>query len=322
MTDQEMQNEALAESPAQQELTFRVPAAAAGLGPGAETIALALQLYLKVTVRVHAPRKGEGPEIIANGAIAKQIPVDRTNLIAKAIEHAWAKDPRLLSCLTITFESDIPVAAGLGGSAAATAAGVSAAMALNGVQLEKGAIFAETAKIEGQADSACASIFGGFTICAPNIIPGDFLPRRLSWPDKWCTIMLVPPYTIPAKKSRGALPASISRKDAIMNVQRTALLVEGVAAADEEAMRAALRDKLHEPYRAKFVPELAEVRKLLQEFDVLGSVMCGNGPSILTIAEVDRKQAILERLDSWAKKQTEPCRVMPVEVDTQGLVLI
>ncbi|MBX9572694.1 MAG: homoserine kinase [Candidatus Obscuribacterales bacterium] len=302
-------------------LTIRVPACCANLGPGFETLALAIKQYLTVTVSVQAPHKGQGIKITTNGELASQLPTDNSNLIAKVLEQVWLQDPRLLPCLSVGIETDFLPYYGLGYSAAATTAAVTAALALGGVQLEKGRIFAEATKYEGNAASAGASIFGGFMICAPNIVPGDILARKLTWSENWSLIATIPPYTIPAKKARAALPASVSHKDAVYNVQKMALMIEAVAAADNESMKAALKDKLQDPYKGKLVPELAEVRKLLQEHDVLGSVLSGGGPTILTIVESTQKPFVIKELEKWATAKKNSCRIMALEIDQDGLVV-
>ena len=307
-----------AEAAPQQELTIRVPASIGNFGPGFETVALAVKLYMMLKVRVRAPRQGSGIEISTRGPIAEQLALDSSNLISKVMEQSWPQDNRLLSCLSVLIDTEIPISSGLGSSAAATAAGVTAAMALSGMPLEKGAIFDKAAKIEGHPESACASVFGGFTICAPGSSINDLIPRKLVWPEKWVLIAVVPPYKLQPKKARSVLPQSVSHKDAVINVQRVALLIEAVAAGDDEAMKAALRDKLHEPYRSKLVPELAELRKLLLEFDVLGSVLSGSGPTVVTVLDRKNEAPTLERLRQWST--SNHCQIMQLEVDDEGLV--
>lgn len=302
----------------QQELTIRVPASIGNFGPGFETLALAVKLYLKLSVRIRPPRPGQGLELIVKGPIAEQLATDNSNLIAKVFEQVWPQDKGLLSCLSMTIDTDIPISSGLGSSAAATAAGVTAALALGGAHLEKGNIFDTTAKLEGHAESACASVFGGFTLCAPGSSMTDLLPRKLVWPDKWALVAVVPPYKLQAKKARSVLPASVSHKDAVINVQRVALLIEAVLAGDAEAMKAALRDRLHEPYRAKLVPELAELRKLLLEFDVLGSVLSGSGPTVVTVLDRENLPSTMQMLEQWSS--SNHCQIMQLEVDDEGLV--
>lgn len=325
LDDNQPIDETVSDSPAEmgtnQGLTIKVPAAIGNFGPGFETFGLAVNLYLRVSVKVQAPRPNQGIEIIPKGSIAEQLPTDGSNLIAKVIEHAWPQDPRLLSCLSVTIESDIPIAAGLASSATAIISGVTAALALSGIPLEKGRIFDLVVKVEGHAESACASVFGGFTLCAPNIIPGDYLPRKLIWPDKWKLIAVMPQYRVSSKKARAVLPASVSYKDAIMNVQRAALLIEAVAAGDDEGMRAALRDRLHEPYKGKLVPELADLRKHMQESDALGTVLSGSGPSMLTIVNERYKDGVMQQLEQWAENQKSVCQLMELQVDTDGLIV-
>lgn len=300
-------------------LTIRVPASLANLGPGFETLAIAVKIPFTVNVRVQAPSKSGEPQITTSGSMGKLLATDNSNPIVKALQQVWMQDPRLLACLAIDIQSEIPPAVGFGLSAAATTAAVTAALALGGVKLEKGKIFAEATKIESNAANAGASIFGGFMIVAPNIVPGDILARKLMWPENWSIIATVPPYTIPAKKQRAALPASVSHKDAVYNIQKMALMIEAVAAADNESMKAALKDKLHDPYKGKLVPELAEIRKLLQEHDVLGTVLSGNGPAILTITESNQKPFVIKELERWAAAKNNSCRIMPLEIDEDGL---
>ncbi len=300
-------------------ITIRVPASIANFGPGFETVALAIKTYLNLKVKVQAPRKNQGIEIHTVGSEAALLPTDNTNLIARVIEQVWPQDPGFLSCLSITIDSEIPIASGLGSSAAATVAGVTAAMALSGMRLEKGEIFERAAKIEGHADGACAAVFGGFAMCAPNIVPGDMLPRKLMWPEKWSILAAIPAYKVYSKKARATLPASVSHKDAVINVQKMALLIEAIAAGDDDAMRAALRDKLHEPYKSKLVPELSELRKFLQNSEAIGTVLSGSGPAIVSVVDRENKESLLLKLNDWSQNRKVPVRIQELEVDDNGL---
>lgn len=282
---------------------------------------MAFKRYLKVNVKVQPPHKGRGAIINTVGTIAKQLPLDNSNIVSKALDQVFAQDRRLMACLNITIETEIPIGSGLGASSASAAAGITAGLALSGQQLEKGLIFAEAAKFEGQASGVGAAIFGGFMLCAPNIVPGDIIARRLKWPDNWSVLGIIPPYTIPAKKLRSVLPASVSHKDATYNVQKTALLIEAVIAVDEEAMKAALKDKLSEPYKAKLVPELSEVRKLLHDYDVLGTVLSGNGPGMLTFVDRERKDDTMACLRKWAETQNNGSQIEYLELDEEGLLV-
>lgn len=302
-------------------LTIRVPASTANLGPAFDSVAVAVRLYLTVTIAIQPPDKRGHINIITEGKIAKQLPIDNTNFLAKVIQKLWPQDPAPLSCLKVTIESDIPIASGLGSSAAATVAGAAGVLALCGQPLHKGSIFFQCAELEGYASNVCASVFGGFALCGPSATPEDFLARKIIWPHNWHLIATIPPYQLPSKKTRQLLPASVSHKDAVFNVQRTALLIEAVAAEDTESMRAALRDKLHEPFQAKLIPEFTEVKKALQGCDVLGSVLSGGGPSIITVVESEYKDEAIERLTRWSDSQKQPCQIMELPIDDEGLVV-
>lgn len=317
----EAENPPAQEPVSSKELTIRVPASAANLGPAFDTVALAVQLYVTLTISIQAPDKSGNPKIITSGPIARELPTDHTNHISRVIRKLWPQDPKAVACLKITIDTEIPLGKGLGSSAAATVAAATGVLALCGVPLQKGNIYAQCAEIEGYASSVCASTFGGFTICGPGTTPEDILARKIIWPDNWAVLAMIPPYTVGSKKTRGVLPTSLSFKDAIFNVQRTALLIEAVAAGDNEAMRIALRDKMHEPYQTKFVPEFSEIKKVLHDSDVLGTVLSAGGPSIISIVDLEQKDSALAGVNAWNTSQKHPWQILELPIDTEGLVV-
>jgi homoserine kinase len=302
-------------------LTIRVPGSTANLGPAFDTVAVAVKLYLNVTIEIQPPHKSGYAQIVPVSPIAQQLPLDNTNYLLRVFQKLWPQDPKILACLKFTIDTDLPIGSGLGASAAATVAAATGVMALCGQQLQKGAIFAQCAELEGYANSTCASVFGGFTICGPGSTPDDYLARKIIWPENWRLIATIPPYSLSSKKTRRLLPASVSHSDAIYNVQRSSLLIEAVAAGDNEAMKSALRDKLHEPFQAKQVPEFSEVKKTLQGCDVLGTVLSGGGPSIITVVDVEHEDEVYDRLRRWADSQKHPSQVMILPLDDDGLVV-
>lgn len=302
-------------------LTIRVPGSVANLGPAFDCVAIAVKLHLNVTIAIQPPSKSGQVEIVPKGAIAQQLPLDNTNYLARVIQKMWPQDPAPLSCFRITVESDVPVAMGLGSSAAASVVGTTAVMALCGQALQKTTIFSHAAELEGYPSNACAAVFGGFTISGAGPTPEELLARKIIWPENWHLLATIPPYTLPSKKTRSTLPASVSYRDAIYNVQRTAFLVEAVAAADNEAMKSALRDKLHEPFQSKLVPEFAEVKRALRGCDVLGTVLSGGGPTIITIVDTEHLEETWAQLKRWGSTQVRPPVVVELPLDDEGLVV-
>lgn len=298
-------------------LTIKVPGSVANLGPGIGAVALATQLYLNVTVELQAPHKSGEPEIIADPGLDSAV----SGLLVKTMRKLWPQDPLILSCLKIVIDSDIPVDCGLGASSAAILAGTTAVMALTGMPLHKGGIFAQAADLEGAANTVGASLFGGFSLCGQLNNSQDILARKIEWPQQWCLLAAIPPRTVPAKKAKAALPTSVSHRDAISNLQKVALLIEAVAATDTESMKVALRDRINEPALVKFAPELAEVRKLLQEQEILGTFLSGGGPSIITVVDSANKSDVLQVLNDWSRDHKSHCRILEIPVDHEGLVV-
>lgn len=302
-------------------LTIRVPGSVSHLGPAFDTVAIAVKLYLTIQIEIEPPDNRRHSAIIPKGSIAQQLPLDNTNHIARVMQKLWPQNPAILSALKITIDSDIPMSRGLGSSAAATVAGATGVMALCGQPLQKGNIYYQAAELEGYANNACASVFGGFTICGQGATADDFLARKIIWPENWHLIATIPPYSVGSKKARRVVPASISHKDAVFNVQRAALLIEAVAAGDAEAMRFALRDKLHEPFQSKLVPEFSEVKRMLQGCGVLGTVLSGGGSCIITIAETELRDEVVSRLQDWTRSQKDQAEVVELPIDDEGLLV-
>ncbi len=135
---------------------------------------------------------------------------------------------------------------------------------------------------------------------------------------EWATLIVVPERRFTTGDSRAVLPRTVTMQEAIYNLQRTALLVSAVATRGENAMREALHDKLHEMHRKSLVPELEDIRTLLQRKNPIGCVLCGGGPSVLVIVNRKHKAIIFETLNAWA--QDEPgTKVLDIEVDRHGV---
>jgi homoserine kinase len=308
-------------------LRIVVPGSTANLGPGFDALALSLNLYCTLTFEILSALNNAVPPITLIGTLAQELPGDQTNLIYKVVRDLWRGDEETFKRLHLTIESDIPLGKGLGSSAAAIIGAVWAAYDLTGDVPDDGTLLQAGCQLEGHADNIAASLLGGLVVCGEisNSIgarTGSIVTQKVNWPDEWCPIVVVPSYALSTSKARAVLPRTITRADAVHNIQKTALLLAAAGNRDEDALRAALHDKLHEPYRQLLVPELPAVRKAVADLPVLGTVLSGAGSSVLTLVNRRHQRQVMECLADWAKKQTKAPQVYALEVDQEGLQVI
>jgi homoserine kinase len=252
-------------------LRLRVPGSTSNLGPGFDALGLALQVYLDVDV-VGAVDDGEGRLrfTFEDGAPAGD------NAIAVAIADEARRRRVALPSLDLAVRSTIPVQAGLGSSAAAIVAGLRLVHVLcdDG---DAGRLLDAATALEGHPDNVSASILGGLTASSQG--PGGVTSVASAWPSRVRVVIATPRLGLATAKARGVLPDTLSRADAVFNVQRTALLLQAVHTGSLDALAAALDDRLHQPYRAALVPGLAEALAFRHP-TVLGAFLSGAGPSI------------------------------------------
>ena len=255
-----------------------LPASSANLGPGFDSMGLALALHLECRFS-----PADKLNIVASGCDAAAIPCNPTNLIWKTALTIAAAQQQLLPSIHLEISNHIPLGKGLGSSAAALTAGVVIASHLMNLQWDRSRIFEEAARLEGHPDNVAACVMGGVTASAIDE-SGRAHAVSLALPSSIEVAVVTPDFILPTEKARAALPECYSRQDAIFNIQRTALLVAGIAAGDTSVFPWALSDRMHHPYRAALVPGLQEILQLRAP-GLLGCALSGAGPSVLVFHE-------------------------------------
>jgi homoserine kinase len=298
-------------------VALKIPGSSANLGPGFDTLGLALAVYANVAFEMIDSPVAVSPRVVRKGEIAERLPADDSNLIYQTFVRCWKGEPRDLKSLQITVDSDIPLARGLGSSGTAILAAVWAARAMNGQEPDRSLVLNEAAAIEGHPDNLSASLFGGFVSSAQH--GKRVVYNKLEWPEQWRTVIVIPSYQLETKTARAVLPKKYDKQDAVFNLQHLGLLITSVANRDEDALAIALSDKLHQPYREHLVPELVSLRKELAGAPVLGCVLSGAGPAILVIFNKRHERLILEQLEAWIPRNSPGCVLKNVDVDQQGL---
>lgn len=298
-------------------VTVKVPASTANIGPGFDSLALALSLYTTVSVEIRKDATQTHPMLKLVGPIAQQLPSGADNLVTKVIKANWPLDKELLNHAFITISSEIPLARGLGSSAAATIAAAWAAASFSDKRPIPHHILKSALEFEGHPDNLAASLMGGFVVSSQDNENCRY--EKLAWPDKWKIISIIPQQSLSTDEARAVLPKEVPLTDAVFNLQKTAILVAAVARVDEPGLKHALTDRLHEPYRQPLIPLLAETKAALNELPYLGCVLSGAGPSITVIVNAANYDQVLEALKKWAATNKNISKVMPLAVCSKGV---
>jgi homoserine kinase len=255
-----------------------VPGSVANLGGGFDTLGVAVELFLRA--RIVDVRPDGGPRL----TVRRSAPaVTGENAVERAFNLLARKIGKSAPSVVVDVQSDIPMAAGLGSSAAATVAGLRVFERVAGV-VPDDVLLSVAAQAEGHADNAAPALFGGLTSVMETA--GGFQAFRWSWPEGLRLVVATPTVGLATAKARAALPDSVPRRDAIFNLQRVVALVHALQNGNDAGLREAVQDRWHQPARADLVPLLREVIGL-DDPDILGSFLSGAGPSVAVLARRD-----------------------------------
>ncbi|HUI54942.1 MAG TPA: homoserine kinase [Bryobacteraceae bacterium] len=259
-------------------VTISVPASIANLGPGLDALALAVNLYLRLKVR-----RIEGAGCLRFRFLNLELP--GANLIEEAFRLLAAD--RDFPALEVEVETEIPVRSGLGSSAAAVAAGFRLFETVFGPQpMEK--LLAAGCALEGHPENVAAALMGGLVVCCQKD-DGSVISVPARWPRSLRIVVATPEVQLETRRSRAALPAAVPLASAVRNVQRVALLLEGLRTRNDAVLGEAFRDCLHQPSRCAIVPALDRLLALRHP-DLIGVFLSGSGPSVAAVAERNLKQ--------------------------------
>ena len=295
----------------------RVPATSANLGPGFDTLGLALGLHDEVEARVTPA--GLTIEVSGEGA-DDVLDAGEKHLVVRAMRVAFddlnvAQPPGLaLRCV-----NRIPHGRGLGSSAAAIVAGLVAARALAGASTDPADVLPLANVLEGHPDNVAPCLFGGLTI-AWVATGAAGLPEaravRLDPHPEVRPVAFIAPEPVSTKVARGLLPASVSHADAARNAGRAALLIAALT-AHPDALVDGTEDKLHQDYRAPVMPHSHDLVTRLRAAG-LPAVVSGAGPSVLAFLTENPTEDVLKRLDSIAGETGIDWHISPLVVERQG----
>jgi homoserine kinase len=273
----------------------KVPASSANLGPGYDVLAAALALHLELEVEETGTFSVEADDL--------GVPLDRSNLCVRAFETLRPADG-----IAFRIRSEIPVAAGLGSSAAAIVAGLLAADHLYELALEPEDVLVKAAELEGHPDNVAAALYGGFVVCATD--GSGVTATRLDPPQGVEGVVVVPEEQVTTEEARQAIPDEVPLTDAVSNISAAAELVLGIQRSDLTLIGRGLADRLHQPHRAHLYPRSMEIVQEAPRMGAIGATISGAGPTVLiwtfwqSTGDVMKK--LTERVGDWAEVRRVP----------------
>ncbi len=266
-------------------VTVEVPGSSANLGAGFDCLGVALAIVDRIEVEVRGWSRGQ-IQVSVDGEGRDEVTEDRDNRFVRGLEAAMGAARGELPegvGWRIDMHNEIPVARGLGSSAAATVAGIVAANALLGGPLDTATQLRIAAGIEGHPDNAAAALLGGFVVSAST--PDGVEAIRIDAPRDLRAVLFIPERRLSTEAMRKALPATVPYDDAVANLGAVALGVAGLATGRTELLGRLTVDRLHEPYRAAAYPEFPRMVTAAREAGAIGACLSGAGSSILAFAD-------------------------------------
>lgn len=294
----------------------RVPASTSNLGPGFDCFGLAVKLYLTVSATA-VPEASESCRVTTTGARENEaLPRNAVNLIYRAMSFAALREGVSLPPVELTAHNEIPLASGLGSSGAAIVAGIKLSALLTGKSIPDQSMLNYATEFEGHPDNVAASLYGGFLAsCVQN--DGTVLSMKFDWSTQIRVVVVSPHPQLPTHVARAALPRTVTRVDAVHNLQRTALFTAAIARQRYDLLWEAMRDRLHQPHRESLVPGLTETLALPRMRGLLGIALSGSGPSIVALVD-DNEEEIGARIANCFSARNIESTTRTLEVDNEG----
>ena len=335
-------------------LHLRLPATSANLGPGFDTIALALSLHLEIdavpAANYSIDATGRNPEICSQ--------LERNLLLKTYQDTVRTYAGREASPLALTMRNGIPLGMGCGSSAASRLAGVALAAHFGALDWSRARILDEACRLEGHPDNAAACWLGGFVVSGQNAgffaVPPvssseeqngsgqsdgeqarDAVPDTvraavhdavhalaIAPPARWHALVAMPSIPLATTESRAVLPASYSRADVVLNLQRVALLTAAFAAGRGDLLASATGDSLHQPYRGKVCPLLPKLLPLAGKSGILSVTLSGAGPAVLLLLETSEAAAGADALVREAAAEVELAEVLRCSLEREAAIAV
>nr|WP_290221917.1 homoserine kinase [Trichocoleus desertorum] len=306
-------------------VTVTVPATTANIGPGFDCLGAALTVYnqfqfahLLTGLEVGAEQR---VQIIVEGLEADRVKTDESNLayqaFAKLYEHLGQTPPPV----QITIQLGVPLARGLGSSATAIVGGLVGANVLAGSPLSATEVMQLAIAMEGHPDNVVPALIGGCRLAATNP-EGKWEICDIPWHSDIVPVVAIPNFELSTAEARRVLPTEYSRADAIFNTAHLGLLVRALETGNGKWLRAALQDRIHQPYRQTLIPGYAAVQDTAIAAGAHGLVISGAGPTLLALTNSQQAANVEAAIaNAWVEQGITPL-VKALQIDLRGAVTV
>lgn len=300
-----------------EKVTVKVPASTANLGPGFDTLGMALSLYAWLEIKSAAQTVFH-----LYGEHLTGLPVDKSNLIYEVAQMVFDEAGVSVPELEISMYSDIPLTRGLGSSASAIVAALAGANALIGSPLSNDKLLDMATALEKHPDNVGASLCGGIITAAWDGQDVDYI--RIEPHQDLQALVIVPDFQLSTSKARDVVPKQFGKSDVVHNVSRSSLLVAALASGRLDMIQKAMSDRIHQPYRASLVPGMTQILEQAAEHGALGAALSGAGPTVLALVDRHdtRKSELEQYLMGVMKQEGITASALWLDPDLDGTVIL
>jgi homoserine kinase len=298
-------------------IKIQVPATTANLGPGFDCLGLALKLYLKLEIEeieegLVIEYRGEGAEKFSAKKKEDTLNWKSINLVLKRAHKDIHKKG-----LKIKVFNEIPITRGLGSSASAIIGGIVGAAKLYNIDLTNQEMLELALSLEGHMDNIVPALIGGLTL-AYKMGREEIMWARIKTPLDLRIVVAIPEFALNTKEMRKVLPQKVALPKAIFNLSRSALLVNALQNSDWDVLAEAMEDRLHQPYRAPFIPGIEDMFSQIKKTGLAGVALSGSGPSVVSLTKKSSEEEISKIMKGAFLKAGITCRVLVLEADLDG----
>ena len=301
-------------------IRVKAPATTANMGPGYDCLGLALDVWNTLEIEV---LKGGEPVVEVTGEGADELGTGRDNLIYRAMEFLFQDVGEDMPAVRINCDNAIPIARGMGSSAAAIAGGLVAANYLCSQEYTANDLLEMAATIEGHPDNVAAAVLGGMQlVIMDQTDEGNRLYTvPLNVPPELHAVVFVPQVRISTKDARAVLPEKVSMADAVHNMGRVGLLVAAMATNHPEYLTVATQDRIHQPYRQPLFPAMKVIFQAALDAGAMGVFLSGSGSTVLALTK-GREMTVAYEMAEAARQASVEGNVSVTQPTVRGAHLI
>ncbi|BAY83476.1 homoserine kinase [Calothrix parasitica NIES-267] len=293
-----------------------VPATTANLGPGFDCIGAALTLYNELKFIREEINPNQKLVITVTGTEAARVATDESNLVYQAFTKFFQHIQQTPPSVKIEIKLGVPLARGLGSSATAIVGGLIGANVLTGEILTPAQIMELAIQIEGHPDNVVPALLGGCRLAATSDTGWEICD--IPWSNDVVPVVAIPDFELSTSEARRVLPTEVSRGDAIFNTAHLGLLLRGLETGNQNWLRAALQDKLHQPYRKNLIDHYDAVNAAALSAGAYGMVISGAGPTLLALTNTANSQAVATAMVSEWENKGIKAQVKTLQIDNRG----